>query len=73
VAEPRHQIAAGDVDVMVIDMGEIGGGPSIEPLGQDTVTLLEKRPIQGTSIQHCIACPLSVHSRASGNPAALKD
>ena len=51
-AELAHQLAAGGIDIAVIDMRAMLRGPGFQPLGQRAVTLLEKRPMQETAVEH---------------------
>jgi hypothetical protein len=50
-AELAHQLAAGGIDVMVID-GQVLCAPCLQPLGQLAMAVLEERPGEETLVSH---------------------
>ena len=51
-AELAHQLAAGGIDIAMIDMSTMLRGPCFQLLGKRAMTLLEKRPTQETPVEH---------------------
>ena len=51
-AEIAHQLAAGGIDITVIDMRTMLRGPCFQLVGKRAMTLLEKRPTQETPVEH---------------------
>jgi hypothetical protein len=52
-AELVHQITAGGVNIVVIDVRAMLRRPGFQSAGQRAVPLLEKRPMQETAVEHC--------------------
>src|SRR6188474_674796 len=52
VAELAHELAAGGVDIAMIDVRAMLRGPWFQFVGKRTMTLLEKRPTQETTVEH---------------------
>ena len=51
-AELAHELAAGGVDIAMIDVRAMLRGPWFQFVGKRTMTLLEKRPTQETTVEH---------------------